>query len=85
MASLRLSLNAMRAFEATARLQSFSAAADELSVTHGDYPLSSRIQGSDLATSSFLAKEADQGPQICIVEALDLLVSNFKDHQQLSL
>ena len=35
MASPRLSLNAMRAFEATARLQSFSAAADELSVTHG--------------------------------------------------
>jgi DNA-binding transcriptional LysR family regulator len=37
MASLpnRLSLNALRAFEATARLRSFSAAADELSVTHG--------------------------------------------------
>ncbi|MDE2398729.1 MAG: LysR family transcriptional regulator [Burkholderiales bacterium] len=33
--SLRLSLNALRAFEATARLRSFSAAADELSVTHG--------------------------------------------------
>jgi LysR family transcriptional regulator, glycine cleavage system transcriptional activator len=32
---LRLSLNALRAFEATARLRSFSAAADELSVTHG--------------------------------------------------
>ena len=31
----RLSLNALRAFEATARLRSFSAAADELSVTHG--------------------------------------------------
>jgi LysR family glycine cleavage system transcriptional activator len=31
----RLSLNALRAFEATARLHSFSAAADELSVTHG--------------------------------------------------
>lgn len=31
----RLSLNAMRAFEATARLRSFSAAADELFVTHG--------------------------------------------------
>ncbi|MFM9428093.1 LysR family glycine cleavage system transcriptional activator [Variovorax sp. GrIS 2.14] len=31
----RLSLNAMRAFEATARLHSFSAAADELFVTHG--------------------------------------------------
>ena len=29
------SLNALRAFKATARLQSFSAAADELSVTHG--------------------------------------------------
>ncbi len=33
--SHRLSLNALRAFEATARLRSFSAAADELSVTHG--------------------------------------------------
>jgi LysR family transcriptional regulator, glycine cleavage system transcriptional activator len=32
---LRLSLNALRAFEATARLRSFSAAAQELSVTHG--------------------------------------------------
>lgn len=31
----RISLNALRAFEATARLRSFSAAADELSVTHG--------------------------------------------------
>ncbi len=31
----RFSLNALRAFEATARLRSFSAAADELSVTHG--------------------------------------------------
>ena len=35
MASPRLSLNALRAFEATARLQSFSAAANELAVTHG--------------------------------------------------
>jgi DNA-binding transcriptional LysR family regulator len=35
MAAPRLSLNALRAFEATARLRSFSAAADELSVTHG--------------------------------------------------
>ncbi len=32
---VRLSLNALRAFEATARLRSFSAAAVELSVTHG--------------------------------------------------
>jgi LysR family transcriptional regulator, glycine cleavage system transcriptional activator len=32
---LRVSLNALRAFEATARLRSFSAAANELSVTHG--------------------------------------------------
>ena len=31
----RLSLNALRAFEATARLRSFSSAAAELSVTHG--------------------------------------------------
>jgi LysR family transcriptional regulator, glycine cleavage system transcriptional activator len=35
MAAPRVSLNALRAFEATARLRSFSAAADELSVTHG--------------------------------------------------
>ena len=35
MALSRLSLNALRAFEATARLRSFSAAAAELSVTHG--------------------------------------------------
>ena len=35
MASPRLSLNALRALEATARLRSFSAAAEELSVTHG--------------------------------------------------
>ena len=35
MASSRPSLNALRAFEATARLRSFSAAGDELSVTHG--------------------------------------------------
>lgn len=35
MSTPRLSLNALRAFEATARLRSFSAAADELSVTHG--------------------------------------------------
>jgi DNA-binding transcriptional LysR family regulator len=35
MAYSRLSLNALRAFEATARLRSFSAAAIELSVTHG--------------------------------------------------
>ncbi|HEY3049267.1 MAG TPA: LysR substrate-binding domain-containing protein [Polaromonas sp.] len=33
--SHRLSLNALRAFEATARLRNFSAAANELSVTHG--------------------------------------------------
>lgn len=31
----RVSLNALRAFEATSRLRSFSAAAEELSVTHG--------------------------------------------------
>jgi len=35
MQASRLSLNALRAFEATARLKSFTAAADELSVTHG--------------------------------------------------
>jgi DNA-binding transcriptional LysR family regulator len=35
MAAPRVSLNALRAFEATARHGSFSAAADELAVTHG--------------------------------------------------
>lgn len=35
MSTPRPSLNALRAFEATARLHSFSGAADELSVTHG--------------------------------------------------
>jgi len=35
MTTPRVSLNALRAYEATARLQSFSAAADELGVTHG--------------------------------------------------
>ena len=35
MASPRLPLNALRAFEATARLNSMSAAAAELGVTHG--------------------------------------------------
>ena len=35
MALARLPLNALRAFEATARLRSFSAAATEQSVTHG--------------------------------------------------
>jgi DNA-binding transcriptional LysR family regulator len=35
MASLRLPLNALRAFETTARLGSMSAAAKDLGVTHG--------------------------------------------------
>jgi DNA-binding transcriptional LysR family regulator len=35
MVASRVSLNALRAFEATARRRSFSAAADELAVTHG--------------------------------------------------
>ncbi|MBK4738380.1 LysR substrate-binding domain-containing protein [Noviherbaspirillum pedocola] len=35
MVASRVSLNALRAFEATARCRSFSAAADELAVTHG--------------------------------------------------
>jgi DNA-binding transcriptional LysR family regulator len=35
MHNIRASLNALRAFEATARLRSFSGAAQELSVTHG--------------------------------------------------
>lgn len=35
MHNIRASLNSLRAFEATARLRSFSGAAEELSVTHG--------------------------------------------------
>ena len=35
MHNIRASLNALRAFEATARLRSFLGAAQELSVTHG--------------------------------------------------
>lgn len=48
MAVDRLSLNALRAFEATARLRSFSAAADELSVTHGAVSRHVRMLEDDL-------------------------------------
>ena len=41
--------------------------------------------GVTLQPHLFLSEEADQGPQICIVKVLDLLGSNFKHHQQLSL
>ena len=43
-----LSLNALRAFEVTARLQSFNAAADELSVTHGAVSWHIRLLGDSL-------------------------------------
>lgn len=55
----RLSLNALRAFEATARLRSFSAAADELSVTHG--AVSRHIRLLEDAVGLPLLKRTAQG------------------------
>jgi DNA-binding transcriptional LysR family regulator len=48
---LRPSLNALRAFESTARLHSFSAAAQELSVTHGAISRHIRTLEEQLGTS----------------------------------
>ncbi len=59
MPSLRLSLNALRAFEATARLRSFSAAADELSVTHG--AVSRHIRSLEDAVGLALLTRSAQG------------------------
>ena len=55
----RLSLNALRAFEATARLRSFSAAADELSVTHG--AISRHIRSLEDALGLALLTRSAQG------------------------
>jgi LysR family glycine cleavage system transcriptional activator len=56
---LRLSLNALRAFEATARLRSFSAAAEELSVTHG--AVSRHIRMLEDSVGLALLKRTAQG------------------------
>jgi len=56
---LRLSLNALRAFEATARLRSFSAAAEELSVTHG--AVSRHIRMLEDSLGRALLKRSAQG------------------------
>ncbi len=55
----RLSLNALRAFEVTARLRSFSAAADELSVTHG--AISRHIRSLEDALGLALLTRSAQG------------------------
>ena len=55
----RLSLNALRAFEATARLRSFSAAAAELSVTHG--AVSRQIRNLEESLGLPLLKRSAQG------------------------
>jgi LysR family glycine cleavage system transcriptional activator len=55
----RFSLNALRAFEATARLRSFSAAADELSVTHG--AVSRHIRMLEDSVGVALLKRTAQG------------------------
>ena len=59
MPSPRLSLNALRAFEATARLRSFSAAADELAVTHG--AVSRHIRSLEDALGLALLTRSAQG------------------------
>ncbi len=61
MALSRLSLNALRAFEATARLRSFSAAALELSVTHG--AVSRHIRLLEDGLGSPLLKRSAQGTE----------------------
>jgi LysR family transcriptional regulator, glycine cleavage system transcriptional activator len=56
---IRLSLNSLRAFEATARLRSFSAAAAELSVTHG--AVSRHIRMLEDSVGVALLKRSAQG------------------------
>ena len=55
----RLSLNALKAFEATARLRSFSAAADELGVTHG--AVSRHVRALEGALGLLLLTRTAQG------------------------
>lgn len=61
MVAPRVSLNALRAFEATARLGSFSAAADELSVTHGAVSRQVRMLEETFGVS--LLQRTPQGAQ----------------------
>ena len=61
MALSRLSLNALRAFEATARLRSFSAAATELSVTHG--AVSRQIRSLEDSLGLALLKRSAHGTE----------------------
>jgi LysR family glycine cleavage system transcriptional activator len=57
----RPSLNALRAFEAVARLRSFSAAADELAVTHG--AVSRHVRGLEDAMGFPLLTRGAQGAE----------------------
>lgn len=61
MVAPRVSLNALRAFEATARHGSFSAAADELSVTHGAVSRQVRMLEETFGVS--LLQRTPQGAQ----------------------
>lgn len=61
MVAPRVSLNALRAFEATARHGSFSAAADELSVTHGAVSRQVRMLEETFGVS--LLQRTSQGAQ----------------------
>lgn len=61
MATLRASFNALRAFEATARLRSMTAAADELSVTHG--AVSRHIRALEESLGVVLLTRSKQGTE----------------------
>lgn len=61
MTTSRVSLNALRAFEATARHRSFSAAADELSVTHG--AVSRQVRMLEESFGVLLLQRTAQGAQ----------------------
>ncbi len=85
MVSPRLSLNALRAFEATARLRSFSAAADELSVTHGAVSRHIRVLEDALGLpllnrSSYGTKPTDEGGRFAegLSRAFNLIQSSIE-------
>lgn len=61
MTGLRVSLKALRAFEATARHRSFSAAAEELAVTHG--AVSRQIRMLEETFGLLLLQRTSQGAQ----------------------
>ena len=84
-ASSRLSLNAVRAFEVTARLQNFNAAADELSVTHGAVSWHIRLLEDSLGLpllhrSSQCTKPTDEGRLLAegLSRAFDLIQSSIQ-------